>query len=665
LAADYRICASVRAQAATLARVRDAPPQAAARLRSPRAASPVNLLLAVAVLALLFRLVYLLQISRAPFFDIRIGDALAYHEWAQRIAAGNWVGSDVFYQAPLYPYFLAAVYSLVGDSVMGVRFIQAVIGAASCTLLAAAGIALFGRRGVVAGVLLAVYPPAIFLDGLLDKSTLVCFLTTALLYLLSAGQVRFRELMAGVILGLLSLARENALLLALPVVAWFVFGRSRRGSRDSGATSSAPWLAAAAFVGGFALVLTPVALRNYAIGGEFVLTTSQFGPNFYIGNHAGASGLYDPLVPGHGSAADERADAVRIAQEAAGRPLSASEVSSFWTRRALDFIRAEPGAWLRLQVRKLALTFNAIEIADTESQDVYAEWSSLLRGLSLFSFGVIACGAAFGTWLSLNEWRRLWWLYAVAAIYTLSIVSFYVFARYRFPLVPLLLLLTAGGVAAWHDQSARSMRGGAVAAAVVAAIVAYLPIESTRPDRIAHYVNIGNALVRNGRTLDHAGSFYEKALLESPRSPAAHFGMATLMRLKGRPQDAIAHYRTAVEGWPDNADLRLDFAAGLQEAGDPESALDQLREVAALRPADVTIQVAVGKLLLERFRSADAAAAFERALAIDPTNVEALMGSGDALTQLHRPAEALARFRSVLKIDPRHADARERLGRFQ
>ena len=32
-----------------------------------------------------------------------MGDSHAYDAWAQRIAAGDWVGGDVFYQAPLYP----------------------------------------------------------------------------------------------------------------------------------------------------------------------------------------------------------------------------------------------------------------------------------------------------------------------------------------------------------------------------------------------------------------------------------------------------------------------------------------------------------------------------------------------------------------------------------
>jgi tetratricopeptide (TPR) repeat protein len=621
-----------------------------------------TLLLAVASIALVLRLVYIAQIAHAPFFDLRIGDARAYHEWALRIAGGDWLGGEVFYQAPLYPYFLAGVYTLVGDGATMVRFIQAIIGAGSCVLLAAAGIALFGSWGAIAGLLLAVYPPAIFLDGLFDKSTLVGFFTAALLYLLAARQVKFRELCAGIVLGLLSLTRENALLMAVPVLSWFVFARRLAVPGGPAAARGPAWLSSIAFLAGCALVLLPVGVRNYAVGGEFLLTTSQFGPNFYIGNRAGATGLYDPLVPGHGSAADERADAVRVAEEASGRTLGPSEVSSFWTARALDFIRAEPGAWLRLLARKLALTYNAVEIADTESQEVYAEWSSLLRVLAPLNFGVIVCLAALGGCLSAPHWRRLWFLYAIALTYTLSIVTFYLFARYRFPLVPVLLLLAAG-VAAWRDASARPMRPWACAAVALAGILTFLPLENTRADRVAHYVNIGNTLLGDPRRWDQAGAFYDKALEESPRSPAAHFGLGMLLRRKHQTQEALVHYRAAVEGWPDNAELRLDFALALAEAGQRERALDELDAVARLRPTDSSVQAIVGSLLLEQSRPGDAWKAFERALAIEPANLRALVGSGVALVQLQRRDEAIARFRAALNLDPRNTEAQQGLER--
>src|SRR5438067_7454970 len=50
---------------------------------------------------------------------------------------------------------------------------QAIIGSASCVLLASAGRRFFSDRvGVACGLMLAIYAPAIFFDGLVQKSTL-------------------------------------------------------------------------------------------------------------------------------------------------------------------------------------------------------------------------------------------------------------------------------------------------------------------------------------------------------------------------------------------------------------------------------------------------------------------------------------------------------------
>src|SRR5260221_586845 len=116
-------------------------------------------------------LVNVRQIRRAPFFSVLMGDSGGYDEWARRIAAGEWLGHEVFYQAPLYPYFLGIVYAIAGRHLLVVRIVQAVIGSASCALLALAAARLFSRRvGIAAGLILAFYAPAIFFDGLLQKS---------------------------------------------------------------------------------------------------------------------------------------------------------------------------------------------------------------------------------------------------------------------------------------------------------------------------------------------------------------------------------------------------------------------------------------------------------------------------------------------------------------
>src|SRR5579864_553046 len=142
---------------------------------------------AIFVVALAVRLVHVWQIRRAPFFTLLLGDSRGYDEWAQRIAAGDWIGHDVFYQAPLYPYVLGVVYATAGRHLLIVRVLQAVIGSASCALLALAAARLFRSRaiGVAAGLMLAFYAPAIFFDGLIQKSVLDVFFLCCALWLIA------------------------------------------------------------------------------------------------------------------------------------------------------------------------------------------------------------------------------------------------------------------------------------------------------------------------------------------------------------------------------------------------------------------------------------------------------------------------------------------------
>src|SRR5437762_10770275 len=106
--------------------------------------------------AFTLRIIHIWQMRNAPFFTLLMGDARAYDEWARRIAGGDWIGRDVFYQAPLYPYFLGLIYRVAGHDLFAVRVCQAIVGSASCALLGAATSRLFSRTaGVIAGFALA------------------------------------------------------------------------------------------------------------------------------------------------------------------------------------------------------------------------------------------------------------------------------------------------------------------------------------------------------------------------------------------------------------------------------------------------------------------------------------------------------------------------------
>src|SRR5262249_12558516 len=136
--------------------------------------------------ALTVRLVHLWLMHRAPVFSVLMGDARGYDEWARRIAGGDWLGTDVFYQAPLYPYSLGAVYTTFGHSLLAAPIVQAGVGATSCLLLGLAAERVFSRRaGWVAGLGLALYAPAVFFDALIQKTVLDVFFVCLAMWILT------------------------------------------------------------------------------------------------------------------------------------------------------------------------------------------------------------------------------------------------------------------------------------------------------------------------------------------------------------------------------------------------------------------------------------------------------------------------------------------------
>src|SRR5688572_7874188 len=187
------------------------------------------------LIALAVRLLHIWQLKSTPYFDTLLGDAGGYDKWAMRLASGDWIGSDVFYQAPLYPYFLGIVYAIFGRDLLIVRIIQALVGSASCVLVGLACARLFsppspglrwpGKRvGLVAGLALALWAPAIFFDSLLQKAVLDMFFTCLALWLISGldDASRWRWFGLGASMAALTLSRENALLLIGVVASWIV-----------------------------------------------------------------------------------------------------------------------------------------------------------------------------------------------------------------------------------------------------------------------------------------------------------------------------------------------------------------------------------------------------------------------------------------------------------
>jgi hypothetical protein len=301
-------------------------------------------LVGVVVVAAVLRLAHLHALRSTVYFENLDLDPQSFDLWAQRIAAGEWPGDSPFFVDPLYSYVLGGLYSVFGRSLLLVRVLQAGLGVGTCLIVALIGRRLLGAAlGNAAALVLALYRPAVFYDGELEKTTLSMFLFAAAVLALLRPTARSR-LLAGVLLALAGLARGHLLVLAPFITGWLLLERPGWGR--------AAWRMPACFAVAFLAVLAPVVAHNHRAGGGWAVTTSA-GQNLYIGNNPlneGGSYCYLPFV--RANALFEEEDFHAEAETRVGRPLDAAAVSRFWADEALAHVRAHPGPAARMLARK-------------------------------------------------------------------------------------------------------------------------------------------------------------------------------------------------------------------------------------------------------------------------------------------------------------------------
>lgn len=392
-------------------------------------------------LALGLKLAFLFSVRHNPFVTHLTIDEVQHDAMARSILEHGLLQPAAFYFAPLYPYLVAAFYWVSGGSLFFCKVMQCLAGALNVMVvyLLAAEIFQNKRIALLSAVLTLLYGVYYFYEVLLMKETFAALFTVVSVWLLfralrNPSAIKWWE--AGSTLALSFLLRENNQLVALFVLFWLMFAVGKKTVKYSAVLF---WLL------GVVLVTAPVTIHNFLASRDFVLVTYQGGTNFYIGNHAGARGVTVPLRPNREVPAFEHADAVFLAESAEGRTLKPSEVSSFWFRKALQFIAGHPGEWLRLMGRKFMLFNNTLEIPDSIDFEFFKQQASLLKW-AFVPFGLIVSLAAVGFCRTLSRFRDYSLLYLLTGVSVLSVVLGFICSRYRLPVVMFYILFAAAGL---------------------------------------------------------------------------------------------------------------------------------------------------------------------------------------------------------------------------
>jgi len=322
---------------------------------------------------------------------------------------------------------------------------------------------------LAAGLIVACDPILLHQQALVMTETLATFLAILVLGCLvrmdGRGEQRFWAALAGVALGLAVLCRPTFLpWLGLVAAALMLVPRSGGRMRAWGETNGQPQsdrhaasaplakrgLDVALLLASALLVISPWAIRNYRLFGQPILTTTHGGYTLYLANNPAfyaflrtdRSGL-----PWSAEAlADDEKSADLLRQPVAGPEdelqADAALAAAAWRTIARDRVGFVRAAFFRLRQLWSPLPYRL------SPQESTARW--LLRYATAAWYSGIYGLAALGIWHLRGRLLAPPWLFGVLLCLTFTAVHVFYWTnlRMRAPLVPVVALVAAAGLAA-------------------------------------------------------------------------------------------------------------------------------------------------------------------------------------------------------------------------
>lgn len=525
-------------------------------------------------------------------------DAAEYFNMAEALSRGQ-SHISFAYRPLLYPLFLTVSNFIFGVSIFFPRILQILLGSLTCVLVMKFGERLFNRNaGIAAGVIASLSGLMFFYDLEFSPTNLVMLLN--LLFLWELNEIVERDgspLQAGLWFGLGLLAWPIAMPF-LPVALIWVYIYQRRvpyiPTGEAESKLQRPWRKRfkgfqipAVILAGVLIPLIMSLILHLAAGWGAVLLSGHGGVNFYIGNNRSADGISANL-PGIGVGWDWKI-AHDQAEAATGERLNVAEVDRFYWKQGLSEIAADPLRWATLMIRKAFLFWNRTEISNNQDFYYHAHKFPLFGRLMWLGFPLMLAPAFVGL---VSGWKgrgvKLLGLFIL--LYFLSVTLFFVNARFRHPITPLLIILAVGGISnlirLLRQRSLFSYKRWAVigSVALIGAVLPFAVDSRVNTNSFDYgYFTEGNAWESIG-DLRKAEESYLQAVQINPTAPYIHFKLGELYRERGDHRKAEEQYRMELTLQPNYSKAWNNLGIVLLESGREEDALNCFMKAVAGRP---------------------------------------------------------------------------------
>jgi tetratricopeptide (TPR) repeat protein len=190
--------------------------------------------------------------------------------------------------------------------------------------------------------------------------------------------------------------------------------------------------------------------------------------------------------------------------------------------------------------------------------------------------------------LCVLQWRTALLLYLITFLYSATVIAFYVFDRYRLPVVPTLIVFAAFALTA--AASMMSQRKYLKLGAAVVLTAAFFKLLGTHVTPNDYYLDDANAHCRLGSVyrsegkLDDALAAYELAARIMPHYWASYYGMGEVHDQRNEPDLALANYGKARIYNPGNVDIYAHMGRIYYQKEELEKSAEHYLEAVRLKP---------------------------------------------------------------------------------
>jgi Tfp pilus assembly protein PilF len=619
-----------------------------------------SILISILLLGTIFKGIYLFSYAlNNPYYSIASMDSAVYVNWAQLINQEGWLGTEIFYRAPLYPYVLSIIFWFAPHNFLAIYTMQLAMGICSVVLIYSIGKRIYCERaGLIAAGFSLAYSPLTFFETKILPTITGIFLGLLSIHLLTRAEQekKWYYWMGGAAtLGVAAICRPTYLLM-IPVIILGILILHRRQLRETPIPILILVLVPSVIIG-------TVTLRNYVIGKDFVLISANAGITFAQGNNPWARGSI-AVIPGFsGEVTNQRYEETQIAERVTGRKLKPSEVNTFWFKWGFTFIRQRPLEYLRLLLYKTAILFNNHELGSNYLLNVDKEVTPWLR-LAFLPFGFIMAWAIIGfARISLERPAALALIAAFVGSF-LTAMIFYANSRYRMTLVPPAIIMAGGGL----DYLVRNPRRFGVILLTVGltffmSLPPFMPINDTHLSRShsSAWAQLGGAYKTNNQ-LEKALQAYEKAIGMEANNYGYYLEKLNLFGALGKSKDDIIGWAQQVSQKISPDQYRyLIMAEAHYSTNDYDKAVEYVEKTLSSFPKDPRLYLYSGILFGRMGKHHQAREVFSEGLKINPENINLHYNYALACLMSGDKEEAMQATRKILHHAPHFDKARSLL----